>query len=932
MAKMRKVLSLFLVLLFCLSLLPVGVMAEEAGEEPAISAAAGLLAAVESVTAEVTADQLASDGEPIADDLVLEDPVGAEENEENEGAGHTEIVGMDPGVSIAERFPDEAFRAFVTKNYDTDGNGVLSSQEIDAVTEIACQEQGIASLEGIEVFRALTMLWCNANQLTELDVSANTELVHLDCSVNDLTELNVSANEKLEYLNCDYNRLTALDMSANTALTRLDFAAQEVSVTFEQVQDAYAVDMSELVGKENLSNISWVAGAVYDSETGLVELTANQTSFSYGYDTGAEDTVAGDMSVTVYVSHPKAVENGAFGTCGDLTWKLDGGVLTISGKGDMPAMEEYDAPWEDYRDRIQKVVIEKGVTSIGDYAFSNCVRLYEVEMADTVKTVGRYAFAWCWQLGQMELSTGVETIGEYAFAFNSMTMLTIHKSLATLGNYVFEGSELRYILYTGSEKEWEAVISGTEQWFGDTTVVFDYVPGTPVELESGQSDGISWSLDNEGLLTVSGEGAMSGSAPWSRYRTYITSVVVEPGVTALSANAFINMSNLTQVSLPNTVTAIEYGTFMRCTSLTQVDIPESVVSIGESAFEYTGLTSVEIPGSVSEIAYGAFKNCESLVDVEIAEGLVSIGESAFSGCVSMTEITLPASLQQIENAAFSYCLTLGDVYYGGTAVQWGEIVICEGNGFLLNAKLHMEEMEVSSDTEENEQALKKTLEVIKEFSENDAEVTVKVVEHREGALKEALEDENVKLTTETRVEILHETQLTQAETSAFQMLAEETDGEKECAVVTLLDVNVSLKADGEEIGTIAETAEELEFCITLTDEDLKRMGVAIEDVYIVRIHDGKAERLETYTKEGVPNKVFFKSAKFSVYAIMFDYILGDVNNSGDVTAVDLVSAMKFLTGDTISVVKKAADVNGDGVVDLLDVVTLLKKLSSKTVS
>ena len=62
---------------------------------------------------------------------------------------------------------------------------------------------------------------CAVNELTSLDVSANTELTDLACNSNELTSLDVSRNTTLTYLDCDGNLLTSLDVSRNTALTQL---------------------------------------------------------------------------------------------------------------------------------------------------------------------------------------------------------------------------------------------------------------------------------------------------------------------------------------------------------------------------------------------------------------------------------------------------------------------------------------------------------------------------------------------------------------------------------------------------------------------------------------------------------------------------------------------------------------------------------------
>ena len=89
-----------------------------------------------------------------------------------------------------------------------------------ALTMLVCFSNQLTTLD-VSANTALTMLVCDSNQLTSLDVSANTALTVLDCSSNSLTSLDVSANTALTELWCGYNQLTSLDVSANTALTTL---------------------------------------------------------------------------------------------------------------------------------------------------------------------------------------------------------------------------------------------------------------------------------------------------------------------------------------------------------------------------------------------------------------------------------------------------------------------------------------------------------------------------------------------------------------------------------------------------------------------------------------------------------------------------------------------------------------------------------------
>lgn len=116
-------------------------------------------------------------------------------------------------------FPDAIFRQYIADNFDKDGDGVLSAEEIAAVTEIDVNKMGISSLIGVEYFTELTSLSCDNNQITSINISNNKNLSRLYFDNNLLTTLDVSNNQNLTIIHCDSNLLTAIDLSNNTELT-----------------------------------------------------------------------------------------------------------------------------------------------------------------------------------------------------------------------------------------------------------------------------------------------------------------------------------------------------------------------------------------------------------------------------------------------------------------------------------------------------------------------------------------------------------------------------------------------------------------------------------------------------------------------------------------------------------------------------------------
>ena len=118
-------------------------------------------------------------------------------------------------------FPDEIFRRFISDNFDTDKNGILSGEEIRGVTKIDVPYMKIVSLKGVEHLVNLQELFCHDNKLSSLDVSSNARLATLSCAEKPLGELDVSKNNKLTYLVCTDNELKELDVSRNEKLEEL---------------------------------------------------------------------------------------------------------------------------------------------------------------------------------------------------------------------------------------------------------------------------------------------------------------------------------------------------------------------------------------------------------------------------------------------------------------------------------------------------------------------------------------------------------------------------------------------------------------------------------------------------------------------------------------------------------------------------------------
>ncbi len=133
-----------------------------------------------------------------------------------EGAENPSSVAID-----AAHFPDEIFRNTIKENFDTDGDGVLSEDELAAVKRIDVYNKGVTTMQGVKLFPNLTTLYCDKNQFTSLDLSGCTSLETLSCVEGGLTSLNLSGCTALTGCSCYRNQLATINLTGCGALVNL---------------------------------------------------------------------------------------------------------------------------------------------------------------------------------------------------------------------------------------------------------------------------------------------------------------------------------------------------------------------------------------------------------------------------------------------------------------------------------------------------------------------------------------------------------------------------------------------------------------------------------------------------------------------------------------------------------------------------------------
>ena len=242
------------------------------------------------------------------------------------------------------------------------------------------------------------------------------------------------------------------------------------------------------------------------------------------------------------------------GNCGangsNVTWKLTSdGTLTISGTGKMADYEWNGAPWARACSEITSIVIEDGVTSIGDYAFPFCTSLTSVTIPDTVTVIGHGAFRDCTSLTSVTIPGGVTDFGTRVFSScSALKSVTFSDGVTSIGDWAFEGC---------------------------TSLTGVIIPDSVTSIGSSAFEGC----------------------------TSLTSLNIPDSVTFIGVDTFKDCTALTEIKLPSALGIIQSKTFSNCVNLTSITIPKSVTYISEKAFYCCdSLTDVYYTGTEADWA------------------------------------------------------------------------------------------------------------------------------------------------------------------------------------------------------------------------------------------------------------------------------------------------------------------------------------------
>jgi len=339
----------------------------------------------------------------------------------------------------------------------------------------------------------------------------------------------------------------------DASLKSLTVSQGTLKPTFSPTVTSYTVSVGNNVTSITISATANSSTATVTG-TGSKSLNVGQNTFNIKVTdgSGADQKTMTYTIVVTQESFPDA----------DIQWELSSdGVLTISGKGKMPDYTSENSPWYAQILKIKKIVIEDGISSIGNYAFYNCYRFTEISIPESVTAIGDYAFKSCDYLISVKLSQNILSIGQHAFEnCINMTSITVPKSVINIGDNAFGTTWL------------DRKTKFTEIIVEEDNPVFKSV------------DGILFNKDMTTLICY----------PANKEGKYI----IPNSVSCLYRSSFNRCNKLTDITIPNTVKEIGYGVFSVCTGLVSITVswsdPSSISYGNSSSYLFYYVTTSKI--------------------------------------------------------------------------------------------------------------------------------------------------------------------------------------------------------------------------------------------------------------------------------------------------------------------------------------------------
>lgn len=416
-----------------------------------------------------------------------------------------------------------------------------------------------------------------------------------------------------------------------------------------------------------------------------------------------------------------ADRNGTYGENVKWTFVTDTHTLTISGTGEMKDNHYTNYPWYAVSTSVQSLIIEDGVTSIGNYAFYLYENLSSVTIGKSMTTIGNDAFwgchninslhifdlaSWCeidfrslesnplyspykgchfylndTEIHNLEIPSGVTSIGNYSFRGFNLISVIIPNTVISIGREAFAHcrSLISVIIGTG------VTTIGNDAFYDSNLKKVIWLPNTPptgyrnVSSKVSYASSINYDLQIiypflSSMFIVDGIKYVPTS-PSERtcdvidysYNEKVSNINIHSTVTyngiEMKVNkilpyAFYNNDDVESIFCYN-VGIIDNYSFCECSNMKSITIGKDATSIGEGVFQdCIALQSVDIPDEINSLGESVFSGCLSLSTINIGNGIGEIRKHSFKDCKVLEAINIPHSVRVIDNFAFEGCIGL----------------------------------------------------------------------------------------------------------------------------------------------------------------------------------------------------------------------------------------------------------------------------------
>lgn len=385
-----------------------------------------------------------------------------------------------------------------------------------------------------------------------------------------------------------------------------------------------------------------------------------------------------------------------------VTYTLKKGTLTISGKGKMPENMKFSN-----NQRIQKITVKKGVTSISANAFSGCKQVTSISIATSVKTIGQNAFSSCKKLAKLTLpgnfslkllsgddaiwnlteNTAIDTITfNTSLNINNISYLNANNLEVRKSDPAFRSIE--GVIYSKDGKSLVRVPSLRKELSFDKGCTefclqavlycsqdYDMDPENgcrnlkniviPYWIKTVNADKYRGGFfEDPGISSVEIQSAqLDGHSIIAILRSFQCMTPQKllsqlPDQIICDRDLYMTKDDILiaytgrqkEVTIPEGVKEIGESAFYMCESLETIQIPDSVTKIGARAFFDTGLKTIKLPEKLTVIEEETFANSK-LTSLVLPDAVTTIKKNAFA-MAPISEIQFGNQLTEIQSGAF----------------------------------------------------------------------------------------------------------------------------------------------------------------------------------------------------------------------------------------------------------------------------------------